>query len=180
MSAPVQITRTDYSSSDLRQLACQSSDNAQIRRLLSLAEILDGADRETAARIGGMTRQTLRDWVHRYNNEGLDGLKNRVHKGPACRLSDIQKQVLTKLIERGPDMEKTGLVRYRIIDLLPLVKNRFAVHYTESGLLNLVHSLGFSYVSGRPIHPKSDPKKQAEFKSNFSLNAHRKNSSSAS
>ena len=40
------------------------------RRLLSLAAIRDGMDRGEAAKIGGMDRQTLRDWVHRFNAEG--------------------------------------------------------------------------------------------------------------
>ena len=43
-------------------------------RLLSLAAVRDGMDRGSAAKIGGMDRQTLRDWVHRFNASGPDGL----------------------------------------------------------------------------------------------------------
>ena len=62
--------RTDYSPADLRRLAKKPTDNNQSRRLLSLAAVLDGMNRTDAARIGGMDRQTLRDWVHRFNNQG--------------------------------------------------------------------------------------------------------------
>ena len=61
--------RTDYSSADLRRLAKKTKDNNQSRRLLSLAAVLDGMNRTDAARIGGMDRQTLRDWVHRFNDQ---------------------------------------------------------------------------------------------------------------
>ena len=62
--------RTDFSARELRRLAKQSRDNNQSRRLLSLAAVLDGMSRNDAARIGGMDRQTLRDWVHRFNVGG--------------------------------------------------------------------------------------------------------------
>jgi hypothetical protein len=67
MAAAVKL-RTDYSAGDLRCLAKGSKDANQSRRLLSLAAVLDGMSRADAARIGGMDRQTLRDWVHRFNS----------------------------------------------------------------------------------------------------------------
>ena len=66
--------RTDFSARELRRLAKQSRDNNQSRRLLSLAAVLDGMSRDDAARIGGMDRLTLRDWVHRFNVGGPDAL----------------------------------------------------------------------------------------------------------
>lgn len=75
MAAAVKL-RTDYSASDLRRLAAASKHANQSQRLLSLAAVLDGMDREQAARIGGMDRQTLRDWVHRFNALGPDGLRD--------------------------------------------------------------------------------------------------------
>ena len=72
--------RTDYSPADLRRRAKKTKDNNQSRRLLSLAAVLDGMNRTDAARIGGMDRQTLRDWVHRFNDQGPDGLCD-IHAG---------------------------------------------------------------------------------------------------
>jgi hypothetical protein len=74
MPATVKI-RTDFSASELRRLAAGSKDANPSRRLLSLPAILDGMGRADAARIGDMDRQTLRDWVHRFNAEGPSGLK---------------------------------------------------------------------------------------------------------
>ena len=66
--------REDYSAEDLRSLARHSKDVNQSRRLLSLAAAREGMDRGSAAKIGGMDRQTLRDWVHRFNAAGPEGL----------------------------------------------------------------------------------------------------------
>src|SRR5262249_37513180 len=54
----------------VRRLAQRAKDAAQTRRLLAIAAVLDGASREEAAKIGGMDRQTLRDWVIRFNEQG--------------------------------------------------------------------------------------------------------------
>ena len=73
MARPVPL-RTDYDADTLRQLAKQSRVPRQIRRLLVLAAAYEGKSRSEAARIGGMDRQTLRDWVIRFNGEGPEGL----------------------------------------------------------------------------------------------------------
>jgi Winged helix-turn helix len=83
-------SREDYSAEALRGLARRSKDVGQSRRLLSLAGVRDGMDRGAAARIGGMDRQTLRDWVHRFNASGPEGLVDNWTEGPKPRLSAEQ------------------------------------------------------------------------------------------
>src|SRR5450631_2268966 len=95
--------RTDFSASELRRQAKRSKDNNQSRRLLSLAAVLEGMNRADAARIGGMDRQTLRDWVHRFNKDGPDGLRDSWASGPTPRLSATQKAQLADMVEAGPD-----------------------------------------------------------------------------
>src|SRR5579863_7403608 len=68
--------RTDFSAGEVRRFAKRAKDAAQARRLLAIAAVLDGASREDTAKIGGMDRQTLRDWVIRFNERGPDGLVN--------------------------------------------------------------------------------------------------------
>ena len=123
--------RTDYSASDLRRIAKRCSDNRQIRRLLALAAVYDGMNRTEAARIGGMDRQTLRDWVHRFNEEGPDGLTNAKGAGRPRLLSDEQMQELAQIVETGPDREIDGVVRWRRIDLVRVIDERFGVECSE-------------------------------------------------
>jgi transposase len=73
--------RTDFDATGLCVLARKCGDNRQIRRLLSLAAVYDGMNRTAAAKVGGMDRQTLRDWVHRFNEQGPDGLTNKEGAG---------------------------------------------------------------------------------------------------
>ena len=145
--------RTDYSPADLRRLAKKTKDNNQSRRLLSLAAVLDGMSRTDAARIGGMDRQTLRDWVHRFNNQGPDGLRDVHAGGVEPRLSADKLAELAAIVEAGPDREKDGVVRWRRVDLQRVVKERFGVDYCERYIGTLLKKLGFSHISARPRHP---------------------------
>src|ERR671910_2850819 len=101
MPAAVRM-RTDFSASELRRLAATTRNANQSRRLLSLAAVVDGMNRAEAARIGGMDRQTLRDWVHRFNAHGPEGLLDTWSKGPAPRLSAEQRSEVAQLVETGP------------------------------------------------------------------------------
>ncbi len=82
MSAAVKITQTDQTATTLRARAARSRDTAQSRRLLAIALVLEGSSRLEAARQIGMDRQTLRDWVHRFNEVGVAGLLSRRSRGP--------------------------------------------------------------------------------------------------
>jgi transposase len=156
--------RTDFSASELRRLATATRHANQSRRLLSLAAVRDGMSRTEAARIGGMDRQTLRDWVHRFNEGGPDGLKDAWSKGNPSRLSAEQQAELASLVETGPDRAVHGVVRWRRIDLQRLIAERFGVVYHERTVGKILRQLGFSHLSARPRHPAQDERIVAEFK----------------
>ncbi len=126
----------DRSPAELRRLARLECDGRVSARLLALANALEGLPREEAARLAGMTGQTLGDWVHRYNEEGVEGLRDRPRSGRLPRLTDGQQAALKALILKGPRLKRDGCVAWRIRDLCGLVERRFAVAYSESGMLN--------------------------------------------
>ena len=161
---PAISLRDDYDATELRALAKRSRDVRQARRLLALAAVFDGMSRAEAARIGGMDRQTLRDWAHRFNAEGPEGLRNRAGAGRRRRLSEAQMQELAEIVETGPDLKVDGVVRWRRIDLKRVIEERFGVTYSERAISDLLAQLAFSYISGRPQHPRQDERVLEAFK----------------
>ena len=160
----VQITPTDMTAQELRAAAAKSKDARAARRILAIALVLDGADRKVAAESCGMDRQTLRDWVHRYNAEGLPGLSNRRPCGSSCLLSPTQKEDLATWVRNGPDPETDGVVRWRRVDLKRKIEERFGVIMHERTVGKHLAALGFRRLSVRPQHPKSNPVAQEAFK----------------
>jgi len=155
MSRSVEL-RSDFDAAGLRVLARRARDPRRIRRLLALAAIYDGMSREDAARVGGMDRQTLRDWVHRFNAEGPEGLSNRKGAGRPSLLSEAQLQMLGEIVETGPDPSRDGVVRWRRADLKRVIEARFGVVCSERCVGDILARLGFSRISARPRHPAQD------------------------
>ena len=158
--------RDDIAAEELRRLARQENDGRVACRLLGLANVMDGMGRERAARQAGMDRQTLRDWVIRFNAEGLEGLRDRPRSGRPPWLDDGQLAALKALVLRGPDPERDGVSTWRAKDLCRIVAQRFGVRYAENGMLRLLHDLGLSWRKTRALHPEADRAAQARFKKN--------------
>jgi transposase len=156
--------RQDYCAAELRRFAREAKDANLARRLLALAGICEGMTRAAAARIGGMDRQTLRDWVHRFNLEGVEGLRNVKPCGRPSKLSASHLQELRALVEAGPDPAKDEVVRWRCVDLQRLMQQRFGIDLSESSLGRILRQLGFSHISARPRHPKQAPEAISDFK----------------
>jgi putative transposase len=160
----VRITRDDMTARDLRAAAGRVKDGKVARRMLAIALVLEGVSRKIAAESCGMDRQTLRDWVHRYNDEGVEGLSNRGGGGLKPRLSRDQMAQLSAWVEAGPDPERDGVVRWRRGDLARRIEAEFSVTLHERTVGTYLAKLGFRRLSVRPEHPNADPAAQVAFK----------------
>ena len=158
----VAVTRQELSAAELRREAVRCREAAAARRMLALASVLEGLARGGGA-AAGMDRQTLRDWVHRYNAEGSPACTTGPGRGRP-RLTPEQLAELEKVVDDGPDPETDGVVRWRRVDLQALIKPRFDVALHERSVGKLLRRLGFARLSVRPQHPSSEPEAQAAFK----------------
>jgi transposase len=130
----ISITRQDFTAARLRVEASRAPDVGSVLRMLALALVLEGKSRTEAATSCGMDRQTLRDWVHRYNAEGLAGLTDRPRSGRPPRLRAAQEA------------------------------ERFGVELAERTVAKLLKKLRFTRLSPRPYHPKKNAEAQEAFK----------------
>lgn len=164
MASAIKVTRTDDSADELRRHASKCPDGAQVRRLLAIASVLDGVSRGDAAARHGMDRQHLCDWVHRYNAEGIDGLKTRKNKGRAAVLTGDQMGQLKALVLEGPDPKRHGVVRWRCVDLQQELARRYGVTVHESTIGKWLGKMGMTRLQPRPVHPKKKPEAEETFK----------------
>ncbi len=156
--------REDYSVSDLRKLARKEKNGRVALRLTAIASVVEGASRKDAALHSGMDRQTLCDWVHRFNEAGPEGLRNSPSGRPKKRLTPEQEGAVKAHVLKGPDPVKDGLVRWRCVDIQRWIEAQYKVHYHERTIGKLLHALNLSHISTRPLHPESNAEVQAAFK----------------
>ena len=159
----VAITRTEHAAADLRRLAEQSDGAAVARRRLALALVLNGHKRADAARLAGMDRQALRDWVHRDNADGVAGLADRHGGGAAPRLSAEQEAEVAGWMRTGPGVAVDKVVRWRCADIQARTAALFGVILHARSVGRLLRRLRFSLISARSQHPKADLAAQASF-----------------
>ena len=164
MTVAVKISRMAHKPAELRELAVRCRDAAQSRRLLAIAMVLEGSSREAAARQTGMDRQTLRDWVHRYNEAAVDGLISRTGPGRQPKLSKAQMKELRELVIAGPDAAIHQVVRWRCVDLRAEVARRFEVTVNERTIGKWLGKLSLTRLQPRPYHPKKDYVDEEAFK----------------
>lgn len=135
-------------------------------RLLALARLLEGGEREATARQFGMSRNVLRIWVGRYNEGGIAALVDRHGGGAPPRLTTEQQQQLKQKVLAGADLARDGIVAYRILDIRALAEREFGVKYGHAGMHRVLHTIGCAWLVPRPRHPKSEAAVQDEFKKN--------------
>jgi putative transposase len=156
--------RGNYTAGEVRRLAKRSKNAAQARRLLAIAAVLDGRPRKEAAKVGGMDRQTLRDWVIRFNERGPDGLINIPSPGVPPKLNNKHRAFLSRLVEDGPIPAIDGVVRWRACDLIMRLHEEFGLSVSDDTVYRALKDLGFSHVSARPKDYKQDPDAMVAFK----------------
>ena len=149
---------------ELRRVGREQTNGRVASRMFAIANVLNGLSREDAATHAGMERQCLRDWVHRFNAEGVAGLKDRPHKGRPRRMhAGIEKEFCAR-VDTGPDAKTDKLVRWRRVDLQDWLKSEHAIKYHERSIGKILKRLGYSHVSVRPVHPENDPEAMEAFK----------------
>jgi putative transposase len=164
MAGAIAITRREMTAAELRAASGKAKSARAARRMLAIALVLEGVDRKTAAETCGMDRQSLRDWVHRTNAEGLAGLENRRSPGRPRLLSAEQKALLAARVEAGPDPKLDRVVRWRRIDLKRWIAAELGVVMHERTVGKQLRELGYRRLSVRPRHPKADEAAQEAFK----------------
>ena len=108
-------------------------------------------------------RRTIQQWVHKYNKQGIVGLKDKPRPGTPTKLPRKEELKFQKRIETGPT-KADGVSALNGPAIRRILEREFGVLYSRQGLYDLLHRLGYSCLCPRPQHENADPQLQAEFK----------------
>jgi transposase len=149
-----------HSVAELRGLRRKAGGNLR-DRLQMVILAMEGRSAPAIAEGVGSSRRTVQDWIYRYNRQGLNGLKE--HRGGNHRLlTPVQVKRVREHIDRTAADPHAGIRRGE--DLRQWIHRQFGVLYTITGVYELLHRLGYSYLMPRPRHAQSDPAAQELFK----------------
>lgn len=162
MGMPLTVNR-GVSPDDIEQMMRSERDGRVRQRLLALKFIAGGQTiPEVAVRLE-MAERCLRKWTHRFNREGLPGLRDRPRSGQPPKLAPELAEDFQERVRQGAQ-EKDGVCALRGLDFQRILGEEYGAKYSLGGVYFLLHRLGFSSLVPRPQHPKADEAAQAEFK----------------
>ena len=156
--------RKDRTSTVLRKLAKSEPDARISRRLLGIANALDGMSRAEAAKCAGMDRQTLRDWVIRYDDTVSPGSATTGTAAVPPMLTLDEQAELLAIVMAGPDPEKDGFCAFTRDDLVAIAKKKFGKSMHPASMGRVLRRLDLSRQKARPTHPMKNPAAAAAFK----------------
>jgi len=162
MVAPLRILRP-VTSEELARAARAEAEPRVRSRLLALRQIACGQSVPEAAGTIALSERQLRTWVHRFNDQGYPGLRDRPRPGRPKFLPVAREEELRSRLLAGPRVEDR-VCALRGPEVQRLLAREFGAHYSLDGTYFLLHRLGFSCRVPRPRHPRSDPAAQAAFK----------------
>lgn len=140
--------------------------DARLRaRILAIRYLRLGHTVPEAANALGMSERQLRTWVHRYNAEGISGLRDRPRPGQPPHLSPDRVERFKERVRSGP-RPADGVCALRGLDLQRILEEEFDANYSLPGVYFLLHRLSFSSLVPRPKHLKADEQAQADLKKN--------------
>ena len=164
MPRPLTID-TMLSPDELAKFAKKEPNPRVRQRLLAVRLVVMGNNIPQAAKAAGLKQRQTRNWIHRFNAEGINGLRDRPRPGQPVKLPRQKEQAFGGRIEKGA-IQKDRTCNLRVKDIRRILRDEFGAHYSLGGTYFLLHRLGFSSLVPRPRHPHTDLQAQAKFKKN--------------
>jgi transposase len=148
---------------ELLRLAKSQTNARFARRIQAVALAKQGYTCAAITQITANSRRAIQSWVEKYNAHGLDGLKEQHRSGRQPKLSTTRCQRFCSRIDAGP-ADKEAVATLYGKDIQKILNNEFGIVYSLNGVYQLLHRLGYSYLTPRPQHQKADIKAQQDFK----------------
>lgn len=116
----------------------------------------------------------ITNWVHRFEKEGVDGLRDKEGRGRTHRLSEDQRKGIAQLLKEDPQAHGYNSATWTGPMLIEWIAKQYNVSYKKAQIYNIIKSLGYSYQRGKGIFPEVSVEKQEAFKEAIKKTARRK------
>jgi transposase len=140
------------------------------QRVLLIANLLEGMEHEEAARLAGLSRSAAYDWHNRYEEDGIEGLRDRPRPGRQPRVDAVTSARFKQRMVAGAALERDGVVAFRAVDAQRILKEEFEIDCSLSSTYRLLHRIKLSWLAPRPRHPRADAAAQAAFSQHLDCN----------
>lgn len=157
------VERTPGDVAELERRTALEKNALRRDRFRAVLLALDGGEAAHIAAALGRARRSVQDWSYAYRDGGVDAIQSKPRTGRAPKLSGDREVQLKARLDAGPRPDD-GVCTLRGKDVVRILEAEFGVRYTLNGAYELLKRIGYSCLSPRPRHEKSDPAAVAAFK----------------
>lgn len=144
-------------------------------RLYAVYQVAKGQPSRKVEDLYNTSFKQITNWVHRFEAEGLEGLRDKEGRGRKDRLTSEQKQKIALLLKKeSPTKFGFNTATWTGPLLIIWIKKKFKIEYKKAQIYNIIKLLGFSYQKGKGIFPEADKDQQEQFKSTLKKTHRRK------
>ena len=147
---------------ELHRRADAERDALRRDRYRAVLMALDGKEADQIAEALDRARRSVQDWVYSYRDGGIDAIQPKPRPGRTPKLPRDREAQFKARLDAGPRPED-GVCTLRGKDVVRILEHEFGVKYTLGGAYDLLWRLGYSCLTPRPLHEKSDPQAIADF-----------------
>ncbi len=133
-------------------------------RLYAVYQVSLGQSSRKLEELYNTSFKQITNWVHRFEQEGIDGLRDKEGRGRTSRLNETQRKRIATLLRESPEDYGYNSATWTGPMLIEWIGQEYNIHYKKAQIYNIIKSLGFSYQRSRGIFPEADKQKQEEFK----------------
>jgi transposase len=148
---------------ELRRRAKAERNALQRDRFRAVLLALEGEEAVSIAKALSRSRRSVQDWVYAYRDGGIDRLRPRPRPGRPTKLPRDREAEFMERLDAGPRACDGGVCTLRGKDVVAILEREFGVKYSLDGAYDLLERLGYSCLTPRPLHEKSDPQAIADF-----------------
>ena len=154
-----------YSPEDIKGLIKRNERYTLGIRLYAVYQVALGQSSRKLEELYQTSFKQITNWVHRFEQEGIEGLKDKPGRGRKSSLSTAQLEELSELLlKRSPTSYQYNTETWTGPILVDWIKKHFDVEFKKAQIYNIIRKLGFTYQKAKGFYPESDPLVQEEFK----------------
>ena len=173
MARPV-LKVSNYSPEQIRAMFRDDERYTIGIRLYAVYQVALGQPSRKLEELYNTSFKQITNWVHRFEREGIEGLRDKEGRGRTPRLTESQRSRIGTLLYESPEKYGYNTASWTGPMLIEWVQKEFNITYKKAQIYNIIKALGFSYQKGKGIFPETNAEQQAVFKEALKKTARRK------
>lgn len=133
-------------------------------RLYAVYQVSLGQPSRNLEELYNTSFKQITNWVHRFELEGIEGLKDKAGRGRTSRLNEEQSQRIIALLKEHPENHGYNSATWTGPMLMEWIELHYGIVYKKAQIYNVIKSLGYTYQKGRGIFPETNEEAQEVFK----------------